>query len=44
MCKINVLCKYADDLTKLCPQQASTDLGEEFSQIVRWHKLVSYHK
>ena len=35
-CNINILCKYADDLSQLCPQYSSSDLVGEFSHIVRW--------
>ena len=33
--KINILCKYADDLSQLCPQYSPSDLVGEFSHIVR---------
>ena len=35
-CKINILCKYADNLSQLCPQHSPSDLVGEFSHIVRW--------
>ena len=43
ICKINILCKYADDLSQLCPQHSSSDLVDEFSHILRWaeaNKLI----
>ena len=33
--KINIQCKYADDLSQLCPQYSPSDLVGEFSHIVR---------
>ena len=36
ICKINILCKYADDLSQLCPHYSPSDLVGEFSHIVRW--------
>ena len=36
ICKINILCNYADDLSQLCPQYSPSDLVGEFSHIVRW--------
>ena len=35
ICKINILCKYADDLSQLCLQYSPSDLVGEFSHIVR---------
>ena len=35
ICKINILCKYADDLSQLFPQYSPSDLVGEFSHIVR---------
>ena len=35
ICKINILCKYADDLSQLCPQYSPSDLVGEFCHIVR---------
>ena len=34
ICKINILCKYADDLSQLCPQHSPSDLVGEFCHIV----------
>ena len=36
ICKINILCKYADDLSQLCSQHSPSDRVGEFSNIVRW--------
>ena len=30
------MCKYADDLSKLCPQHTDTTLEEEYIHIQRW--------
>ena len=35
ICKTNILSKYADDLSQLCPQYSTSDLVDEFSHIVR---------
>ena len=43
ICKINILCKYADDLSQLCSEHSPSDLVGEFSHIVRWaeaHRLI----
>ena len=43
ICKNNVMCKYADDLSQFCPQHSSSDLVDEFSHIVSWadvNKLI----
>ena len=36
ICNINILCRYADDLSQLRPQYSPSDLVGEFSHIVRW--------
>ena len=36
ICETNILCKYADDLSQLCPRHSPSDLVGEFSHIVRW--------
>ena len=33
---VNLLCKYADDLSQLCPQHSDTTLEEEYIRIQRW--------
>ena len=39
ICKISVMCKYADDLMQFIPQHSPSDLAEKFSHIVRWVKV-----
>ena len=39
ICKINILCKYADYLSQLCPQHSPSDLVDKFSHIVRWAEV-----
>ena len=36
ICKINILCEYADDLSQHCSQNSPSDLVGEFNHIVRW--------
>ena len=45
ICKINILYKYADYLSQLCPQHSPSDLVDEFSHIVKWaevNKLITH--
>ena len=39
ICNFNVLCKYADDLSQLCPQHSPSDFAEKFSHFVRWAEV-----
>ena len=33
---VNVMCKYADDVSQLCPQYTDTTLEEEYIHIQKW--------
>ena len=33
---VNLMCKYADDLSQLCPQHTDTTLEEEYIHIQKW--------
>ena len=35
----NIMCKYADDLSQLCPQRSSVTLKNEYAHIQEWDHM-----